>query len=44
MVEGSTYFDTKDNGAALIWGPMLIRGNMVVNFYQTLANFYPRFE
>ena len=43
-VEASTYFDASGNDAALIWGPVLIRGNTVVNFYQTLANFYPVFE
>ena len=43
-VEGSTYFDTSGNDAALIWRPVLVRGNTVVNFYQTLANFYPVFE
>ena len=39
--EGFTYSDLNVNGTGLIWGPALIRGNMVRKHFSKTSNSYP---
>ena len=41
LLEGFTYYDLNVSGTGLIWGPALIRGNMVRNHFSETSNSCP---